>query len=101
MFGDLRCDQDTQMLLQTQVRSLLVHAGQPAVASNIGGENGSEPSLYALCAHAGLSPGSEAVYAPSKAVASGRRRSKADNVGTRSNARIHRRSRRILAERRA
>jgi hypothetical protein len=45
---DLGAHEDMQMLLQLEVGPFLVQAGQPAVASDIGCENGREPTLHAL-----------------------------------------------------
>jgi hypothetical protein len=44
MDGNLWINQDPQMFLQSDVRALLVNACQSAITSDIGCENGGEPS---------------------------------------------------------
>jgi len=44
MYRKLRINQDPQMLLKSDVRAFLVYAGQATITSNIGCENGGEPS---------------------------------------------------------
>jgi len=44
MYRNLRINQDPQMLLKSDVRAFLVYAGQATITSNIGCENGGEPS---------------------------------------------------------
>ena len=48
MSGNFRINQDPQMFLQSDVRAFLVYAGQAAITSNIGCENGREPSKNIL-----------------------------------------------------
>jgi hypothetical protein len=48
VLSDLGTDERAQMVLKLGVRSLLVQASQPAVASDIGCEDGCKASLYAL-----------------------------------------------------
>jgi hypothetical protein len=48
VFGDFGIDKSAQMGLQLDVRALFVHAGQPAVASHIGGQYGSESAFDAV-----------------------------------------------------
>ena len=48
VFGNLGIDKSAQMGLKLDVRALFVHTGQPAVASHIGCQYGSEPTLDAL-----------------------------------------------------
>ena len=47
MLGDLRVDQLAPQRFQAFVRSFLVGAHKPAIARNIGGENGSQPAFDA------------------------------------------------------
>ena len=48
VFLDLGIEQRAPMSLQPGKRALLVGAHEPAVASDVGRENGREPSLHAL-----------------------------------------------------
>ena len=56
VFGDLRIDERTQMILQLEVRAFFVRAGKPAVAGHIGRQDGGQAPLYTLCGQ-GCTPG--------------------------------------------
>jgi hypothetical protein len=45
VFANLGIDKGAQMFFQLNVRALLVDAGQPTVANDIGGQDSGEPSL--------------------------------------------------------
>src|SRR5262249_35645622 len=50
---DLRIDQLATMGLELRKRPRLVHPHQPAVASDIGGQDGTQLTFDALCRHSG------------------------------------------------
>jgi hypothetical protein len=45
VFGDFRIHEQAQMVLKLCVRPLFVHASQSAITSDIGRQDGCEPSL--------------------------------------------------------
>jgi hypothetical protein len=51
ILGDLAVQELAAVLLQTRERTLLVFADEPAVASNIGREDGGQPPLNAILGH--------------------------------------------------
>ena len=51
MLGDLGIDQFAAMRLQSRERAFLVVADQPAVAGDIGREDGRQPPLNAIVSH--------------------------------------------------
>jgi hypothetical protein len=62
VFGNFGIEEGAQVILQPGVRTLLVQAGQAAVASYIGRQDGCEASLYPLGGHGALRSSLGIVY---------------------------------------